>query len=186
MYFTHRMTRIHVRAIIIVSLVLYFYFLGAEHVQAKYVLPYPALMPGNKLYSVMRFTDRLKGWWSWGSVASVKYRLSLADKYLVEGKTLFEYEQYPLGLDAIRRSDENYALVPNAITAAKRQGKDVTQLVRSYREASLEHARVLERLLEANPAEVIWRAENEPERILPLAQIVRQSQAIRREGASYE
>lgn len=75
---------------------------------ADYVLPYPSYMPGHKLYKVSRIIDELKRYWYWGNIAQAKYHQGLSDKYLVEAKTLFEYRQYPLALDALKRSDEHF------------------------------------------------------------------------------
>src|SRR3989344_2434627 len=80
-------------------------FVLVSRVEAAYVLPYPSYMPGNKLYTFSRFFDEVGRIWNFGSIASTKYALHLSDKYLVEAKTLFEYQQYLLALDALQRSD---------------------------------------------------------------------------------
>jgi len=80
----------------------------SPQVRAEYVLPYPSAMPGNKLYRIMRIIDELKKPLYFGSITRYKYHLSLADKYLVEAKTLFEYKQYLLAVDALERSDREF------------------------------------------------------------------------------
>lgn len=87
------------------------FFLIYTPVFASYVLPYPSYMPGHTLYRISRTVDELKRWWYWGKIASAKYHLALSDKYLVEAKTLFEYKQYLLALDALARSDYQFSQI---------------------------------------------------------------------------
>ena len=113
-------------------------------VHAEYVLPYPSYMPGNKLYNLTRMIDKIENYWYFGPIAQTKYHLKLSDKYLVEAKTLFEYEQYLLAVDALSRSDSQFS----ALSASK-----------IVREAAQKHREVLEALLSAVPSEFIWAPE---------------------------
>ena len=101
---------------------------------ADYTLPYPSYMPGNKLYKASRLFDELQKYWHWGNIASVKYRLKIADKYLVEAKVLFEYKQYVLALDALERSDMHIKSLLELAILTKSPARKV------WRRVSLFHA----------------------------------------------
>jgi len=73
-------------------------------IHAEYVLPYPSYMPGNKIYRVSRVVDKIKKYWYFGNIAQIKYHLALADKYLVEAKTLMEYDQLQMPDKDIKKS----------------------------------------------------------------------------------
>lgn len=151
----------------------------ASSVYADYVLPYPSYMPGNKLYSISRLLDGVAAFWHWGDIASYKYHLSLSDKYLVEAKTLFEYKQYFLAVDALRRSNEQFRLVPHLLEKIKVQGKDVDKLTGRAREAAATHKRVLEKLRGELPAEFTWTPEKQQPITLKLKLLLDEAIAAR-------
>ena len=122
-----------------------------SRVRAEYVLPYPSYLPGNKLYHLSRFWDATKKWWYFGSISSLKYHLQLADKYLVEAKTLFEYKQYLLGRDALLRSNSQFQILPKFITDAAIEGKDIKIWQNLVEEAGAKHIDVMEKLLRELP-----------------------------------
>lgn len=128
-------------------------------VRADYMLPYPSFMPGNKVYKVSRVMDGLKAYWYWGSLGKVKYHMALADKYLVEAKVLFEYQQYLLAVDALIRSDAHIREVPRWIERAAAEGKDVSRLKEIAREEKLQHIEVLRGIRKLVPEEFTWAPE---------------------------
>lgn len=148
-------------------------------VYADYVLPYPSYMPGNKFYSVSRLLDRAAAFWHWGEIASVKYHLALSDKYLVEAKTLFEYNQYLLAVEALRRSNEQFRLVPQLLERIKDQGKDADKLVGRAREAAATHKRVLASLRGELPTEFTWIPEKQQATTLRLKELLDEAIAAR-------
>lgn len=130
-------------------------------VYASYVLPYPSFMPGNKLYKIVEIVDKLKGYWAIGNIAQVKYHLSLADKYLVEAKTLMEYKQYKLGVLALNRSVYESQETAKSFRKAKAQYGDMSSLGLTLSQASLVHQEVLKDLMNSVPKEVVWEDEHE-------------------------
>jgi hypothetical protein len=157
---------------------------SVSQVRAAYVLPYPSYMPGNKLYRISRIADTLKGYWYFGNVAQVKYRLGLADKYLVEAKTLFEYGQYLLASDALARSDRQLAAVPVSLRAARGEGKDVRVLSDTVRSAMQKHLEILDGLRKALPSDVVWSPEKAAASQLPVAGMLDTSEQVRKRVAS--
>jgi len=134
-------------------------FLWVNSVFADYVLPYPSFMPGNKVYKISRLIDTLKQYWNFGNIAQIKYHMALSDKYLVEAKTLFEYNQYLLAVDALHRSNIQFSLIPAHITAAKQEGKDITVFETMVRSEAEKHTEVLRTLLDSMPQNFTWIPE---------------------------
>ncbi len=128
-------------------------------VKAEYVLPYPSYMPGNTLYRISRIIDTVKNYWYWGTIAQIKYHIGLSDKYLVEGKTLFEYKQYLLATDALRRSDKELSGVLALLAKGVQEGKDMSSQQNILFEAMKMHITTLTRMKGQLPNEFQWTPE---------------------------
>lgn len=151
-------------------------------VLAEYVLPYPSYMPGNKLYKVTRIFDQLERFWFFGNIAQTKYHLKLSDKYLVEAKTLFEYNQYLLGADALTRSDKEFAELPGNLSGAKSEGVDITPLKQTVRDAAAKHNEILSKI--AVPEQFTWTPEKASATFLRLGTMIQSSEELRTGVAS--
>ena len=149
-------------------------------VRAEYVLPYPPVMPGNKMYRVGRIIDRLKQYWFFGNLAQLKYRRSLSDKYLVESKTLFEYKQYLLASDALVRSDSQVGYIKDLIHNAKNSGVDIADYSRTVKEQMSVHISVLERMKSLLPEEFVWRPEKVQSTNLQIGSMIDTSISLRK------
>lgn len=160
-------------------LIVYCLLLIVRPAFAGYVLPYPSIMPGNKLYQVSRVVDQLKKYWYFGNIAQIKYHLGLADKYLVEAKTLIEYKQYLLATDALYRSDREFLQLPKYVGYAKKEKKDVSAFAALIIEAAEIHAGVLSILESTVPEQFIWSPEKEKPTELNLSVLLRASQELR-------
>ena len=147
---------------------------------SDYVLPYPSYMPGNKLYKVSRLIDKLQNYWYWGNIAQEQYHLGLADKYLVEAKTLFEYNQYLLAADALNRSNQQFQLVRPYIVKAQKQGVDVKDILNIFSAAEEKHEEVLNILEKEVPETFVWTPEKDKPTNLPLHQLLEQAVVIRK------
>lgn len=165
------MKKVFVFMILVLSLV--------PRVQAEYVLPYPSYMPGNKLYRVSRMIDTLKAYWYWGNIASFRYHLGLSDKYLVEAKTLFEYKQYLLANDALKRSTDQFQSIPIYVKGAQRQKKDITVMKKTVQEAVEVHRGVLESISWKAPETFLWQPEKSNTTELPLGRNIREAIQMR-------
>lgn len=138
-----------------------FFLLSSVKVYASssYVLPYPGVMPGNKLYKVSEIFDFIKKYYTFGDFAQYKYFQSLSDKKLVEAKTLFEYTQYPLALIALEKSDAYFKEIPGRLNAAKFHGKNIQEKEELFTQEYEKHKEVLKQLEAQLPKEFIWRDE---------------------------
>ena len=149
-------------------------------VNAAYVLPYPSYMPGNKMYRISRVVDQLKKYWYFGNIAQIKYHLELSDKYLVEAKTLLEYKQYLLGVDALKRSDVEFQQLPDFVAKAEKENKNMKNFISLIIEAATMHISVLSTLESTVPMQFIWTPEKEKPTELNLKYIVHSSIEIRK------
>jgi hypothetical protein len=141
-------------------------------VEASYMLPYPSFMPGNRLYTVSRVIDTLKKYWYFGNISKIKYYVSLSDKYLIEAKTLFEYQQYLLAADALVRSGDAWSQITVYLLKAEREGKDVSLVRETLMAAVLEHERVLTDLKERTPKEFVWAPEKSQPTLIPIHEML--------------
>ena len=167
-----------------ITLVLYFLLtvvclLITRPVHASYVLPYPSYMPGNKLYAIGQLIDKIKGYWSFGTLAQIKYQMSLSDKYLVEAKTLFEYHQYLLASSALARSDSAFNILPKLVRSAKTEGKSTVAIVNTISEEATEHMRVLEIMKNGLPDVFTWSPEKAKSTELSLHDMVQMAIDLR-------
>jgi hypothetical protein len=127
----------------------------------------------------MRIVDTLKNFWYWGNIAQTKYHLELADKYLVEAKTLMEYNQYLLGSDALLRSDREFKKLTNFIRRAKNEKKDISLLKKAVEGASGKHGEVLKLLSGILPDHFTWTPERDTPTELKLQDMVKNSMRTR-------
>ena len=136
-------------------------------------------MPGNKLYRISRIVDGVRGVWSWGNIAKIKYHMSLADKYLIEAKTLFEYKQYLFAVDALKRSNNHINKLPFYVMAAEKDGKNISVLREKITESRKAHLLVLNQLKTQLPEEFTWTPEKGSSTPLSLRTIFEEAIYIR-------
>lgn len=148
--------------------------------ETDYVLPYPSFMPGSKLYKLHLIWDALERYWHFGSFGQFKYNLKQSDKYLVEAKTLFEYKQYLLAYNALKKSDKYFIDTRVALDQAESQNKDITQKQNLLKNAALKHIDWLDSIKRIIPDKFTWRPEKESETDLGLKGAVEEAIKIRR------
>lgn len=134
---------------------------------SSYVLPYPSFMPGSKFYLLQQAKDAVLRYWRFGSFGQFKYNLGLADKYLVEAKTLFEYKQYLLAYQALKNSNGYFFSAYQFLGKAKLEGKNITEKEQIFKDAALKHKEVLEQVKTYVPNAFEWKPEKDkPTRLL--------------------
>lgn len=158
----------------VVFLFLLFVFTSPVHA-SSYVLPYPGIMPGNKLYKVSEFVDFAKNFYSIGDFAQFKYNLSQSDKYLVEAKTLFEYNQYPLAARALQKSNDYFKKVPEVLHLAQKRGKNIQEKKTIYETAKEKHIEVLTKLKSELPESFVWQDEKKAPVTIQIGNLIDQS-----------
>lgn len=135
-----------------------------------YVLPYPGIMPGNKLYKLNTIIEELEKYFSFGDFSKFKYNLKQADKYLVEAKTLFEYGQYALAVQSLKKSDSYFNNLQPLLVMARKNNKDTSEKKVVLKLASQKHTELLTNLIKELPAEFTWQDEKK----LPIRLLIRQ------------
>lgn len=139
------------------------FFKTSVYAQSNYVLPYPSSMPGSLSYKIHVLYESVSKYWYFGAFGQFDYNLKMADKYLVEAKTLFEYKQYLLGYNSLQKSDFYFKNILPNITKAENQHKNAAQKRLILKDASLKHIDVLKNMQENVPITFIWQ----PEKSLP-------------------
>lgn len=152
------------RAFHIFFIVILFLFLPQiSFAQSSYVLPYPSSMPGSLTYKIRLVYDVVSRYWYFGDFGQFDYNLKMADKYLVETKTLFEYKQYLLGYKALQKSNSYFVNISPSIAKAESKHKNVTQKRLVLKEAAQKHIEILKKMEIDAPDTFNWQ----PEKVLP-------------------
>lgn len=136
------------------------------YAESNYVLPYPSAMPGSSLYTLHLAWEKFQKYWHFGTFSQFAYHKKLADKYLVQAKTLFEYKQYLLAHQALKRSDEHFKVAFRFLGKAKQNGKNTIEKELLLKEASLKHQEVLGKVREEVPEKFVWQPEKDKPTVL--------------------
>ena len=152
-----------IRLFRVAALFLFLFFITTNRVfaQTNYVLPYPSGMPGSLLYKIHLVYENVSKYWYFGDFGQFDYNLKTADKYLVQAKTLFEYKQYLLGYNALKKSDSYFVNIMPSLARAEKNGKNTLKKKTVLREASQKHIEVLEKMDLETPDTFIWQPEKE-------------------------
>lgn len=165
-------------------LALYFFLLAAtsQVLAEEYVLPYPSFMPGHPLYKIQTMIDKVQEFYSFGNFAKFKYHLEMADKKLVETKTLFEYKQYLLAASALEKSDEHFSKTSVFLAKARKEGKDLREKRHLLILAAKKHKEVLEKTQLVVPPEFNWQPEKREATLIRIKSLIEDSIKIRQQA----
>jgi len=167
----------------LIALFVLLLFLITKHTasaQSTYVLPYPSFMPGTIFYKLNLIEEKLMFYWYFGNFGKHAYNLKLADKYLVEAKTLFEYKQYLLAHNALLKSDEYFKKAGVYLLTAQTDNKNIKEKKVVFKEASLKHIEELELIRNMTPEKFVWTPEKSKSTILNISEAIKKSVVIRR------
>lgn len=168
------------KLLIILGLIFYhFTFPHQIFAQSSYVLPYPSSMPGSSFYKFHLVWEKVNKYWYFGNFGQLDYNLKLSDKYLVEAKTLFEYKQYLLAQESLKKSNNYFILSYRFLGKSKIEGKNISRKQQIFNEASKKHIEVLKLLKTLVPAKFDWIAEKEKPQQLFLWKIIDEGINIR-------
>ena len=148
---------------IFLIIILFLLFPRVSFAQSNYVLPYPSGMPGSFAYKLHLVYEAISKYWYFGDFGHFNYNLKMADKYLVEAKTLFEYKQYLLGYKALQKSNPYFTNISSSIAKAESKHKNVTQKRLVLKEAAQKHIETLKKMEIDTPDVFNWQ----PEKVLP-------------------
>jgi hypothetical protein len=118
-------------------------------------------------------------YWNFGDIAGIKYERALSDKYMVEAKTLFDFGQYKLAVDALAKSDLHFAqAIVHAIEIGYKQKDDGTQKKILQNQAE-KHKEVLDSLSGSLPDTITWDTEQTGSEELSISLIINKSKILR-------
>lgn len=169
------------KLIVLLLLLILFVPYHFAYAESVYVLPYPSFMPGSKIYAIHTRWEALMRFWHFGNFAQIDYNLHQSDKYLVEAKTLFEYKQYLLAVRSLEKSNSYFLQVPLYLDRAKKEKKDVSKKSALFKQASLKHDEVLNRVYLEAPETFNWQPEKKASSFLNLHEIINRAVAIRKQ-----
>src|SRR3989338_10052693 len=148
--------------------------------QSDYVLPYPSQMPGSKFYKINQVIEKVSYFWYFGNFGKSYYYQRLSDKYLVEAKTLFEYKQYLLAYKSLLKSNQYFEKIYPYLLFAKKEGKDISEKQKIFRQESLKHTEELYKLKKSTPEEFLWTPEKSKSTLLNIHFLIEASINIRK------
>ena len=157
----------------------FFISLQTSYASSSYVLPYPSTMPGGISYKVHLVWEKIMQYWYFGDFGSYEYNLKQSDKYLVEAKTLFEYNQYLLGFAALQKSNTYWVKILPFLENAKKSGKNITDKREELRQAAAKHIEVLQKMQNDTPAEFTWTPEKNPSSVLNIHALINTTISLR-------
>lgn len=160
-----------------IFLILFFLFSNTSvFSKSDYVLPYPSFMPGTIFYKLHLAFEWIEKYWYFGDFGQFYYNLKQSDKYLVEAKTLFEYNQYLLGFQALEKSNFYFKQIPQYLLNAKLlHNKNISEKEIILQSASLRHKEVLSYLREIIPPTFYWTPEKDKPTLLNLHEAINNS-----------
>ncbi|MEX2013175.1 MAG: hypothetical protein WD967_02120 [Candidatus Levyibacteriota bacterium] len=159
--------------------IFFIFFTASSLAQSSYVLPYPSAMPGNFLYKPRLIFEKVAQLWYFGNFGQFAYSLKQSDKYLVQAKTLFEYNQYLLAYDALKKSDRYFEKTFLNLEGAEDEGKDISQNRKTLSLAAEKHTELLAEIKEVVPAKFNWQPEKSASTLLDLESAIKSSISIR-------
>ena len=147
--------------------------------KSNYVLPYPSSMPGSMLYKISLLKEQILKYWYYGNFGQFSYNLKQSDKYLVEAKTLFEYNQYLLAKKALGKSDYFFQNIEKYLLNAKKEHESIADKAQMLKQAALKHIEVLENIEQNSPKVVNWIPEKDKTTIISIHELIENSKKIR-------
>ena len=169
------------KILLLVTLLLTFFNLFAFSATAdsSYVLPYPSSMPGSSFYKLGLLKEYILKYWYFGDFGQFTYNLKESDRYLVEAKTLFEYKQYLLAYQSLRKSNQYFKNTAPYLLKAKEHGKDIKDKSIILKEAGRKHLQVLNILKSELPSEFTWTPEKDSSQSLEISRLLKASIDLR-------
>lgn len=163
-------------------LIFFLSMIKSVYAQSNYVLPYPSSMPGSLPYGIHLVYEAASRYWYFGDFGQLNYSLKMADKYLVEAKTLFEYKQYLLGHKALKKSDQYFVKILPNLKSAEKNGKNILQKKAVFDEAAQKHIEVLLKMKNVAPSIFIWKPEKSTPTTLDLEETLSKSINLRKKS----
>lgn len=114
-------------------------------------------------------------YWYFGDFGQFTYNLKESDKYIVEAKTLFEYNQYLLGYSALQKSNDYFTKVLPDLLRAKNNGKDILENRMLLHEAAIKHIAVLKKMEQDTPDTFVWSPEKSSASTLKIHELIKVS-----------
>jgi len=177
-----KILKLKVKNLLILFAIVAFFLLilKPSFASSPYVLPYPSSMPGSSIYKFHLIYEKLSEFKYFGDFGRYKYNLRYADKYLVEAKTLFEYNQYLLGYKALEKSNIYFEKIRPSLQSASINSKNISEKNITLSQAAEKHEEILESMKINTPTTFNWQPEKSSPTVLSIHELIGKSIMIRK------
>lgn len=110
----------------------------------EYQLPYPGILPDNPLYMLKTLRDRIIDFLISDPLKKAEFNLLQADKRLASGIKLVEKQKAELAEPTISKGENYFFDAIVKVREAKKQGMDVSDIVRRLSLSAKKHKEVLQ------------------------------------------
>jgi|SRR3989344_2359612 len=109
-------------------------------VRIEYYLPYPGILPDNKLYAIKMVRDRVRLWLTFGDEKKVARELEYADKRLGAAVALIEGGKKELGVRTYTKAEKYLESAVSRTMKMSSLGLDVKSWLLTLSKAAAKHA----------------------------------------------
>lgn len=111
----------------------------------NYVMTLPGnVLPDSLLWPLKAIRDRIWYMLTFSHLGKAELALSLADKRLVSGKTLFDKNNYVLGISTVTKGEKYLEIACDEEELAREDGIDTSAFLTRLANSSLKHRQIIE------------------------------------------
>ncbi|MCL5970697.1 MAG: DUF5667 domain-containing protein [Patescibacteria group bacterium] len=125
-----------------------------EAKQINYSLPYPGILPDNRLYFTKVIRDKLISLLISNPLKKAEFDLLVADKRLASGFYLTEKGNFKLAETTISKGENYFGEAIDKTREAKKQGMDISHVTQQLFDASEKHKEVIKGLEAKSPKDL--------------------------------
>lgn len=136
----------------------------------EYTLPYPGILPGNPIYPLKVFRDRLVEFFISDPLKKGEFYLLQADKHLSAGQILVAQnsKNYPLAETTISKGENYMQMALDQVPVIKATQREDRELLNTLITALKKHQEVIKSLQKNAPKDVFTRLEVSRQRAIQM------------------
>ena len=116
----------------------------AKQATIDYPLPYPGMLPDNKLFILKKARDRVMEFLIADPLKKAEFYLLLSDKRLAMAKTFVDYNKFDYAKDSLLRAENFYEKAESNLWKAKSANKNIDELKSRMLKAGDKHLEIQE------------------------------------------
>jgi hypothetical protein len=111
--------------------------------EVDYVLPYPGILPDNKLYFLKMLRDKIWGLLIFDEAKKIDWLVLMGDKRLAAGKVLIDTGKVNLGVSTILKGEKYMSEAMEKAEIVKEKNVNIYDQLEKLRKALLKHREIL-------------------------------------------